>query len=273
MRQRTPEPQCLNCGALVTGNFCAECGQEAGDRIVPVQHLLQDVFEEFLKWDAKILGTLAMLLFRPGFLTVEFIAGRRARYLAPFKLLFAITTLYLLLFALTGGEKALKRDLSGASGPPSPSAATARQPTRPAETAKDPLEKTVDRGLERTADWLLANPTLFVFLMVPLTALYLQCLHRRSGRLYVEHLVFAVHTQSFTFAASLVEHAPIGEDAALGVLLLATMGYMTCAMHRVYGIDWWGATWRSVVLAAMVFATFIAFVLVAGLWPQSPLRR
>ncbi|MEX2285128.1 MAG: DUF3667 domain-containing protein [Gemmatimonadota bacterium] len=45
---------------------------------------------------------LRLLFRRPGFLTNEFIAGRRASYLAPFRLYLVISLVYFLVLAATG---------------------------------------------------------------------------------------------------------------------------------------------------------------------------
>ena len=58
--------------------------------------------EAFLSFDTRIVRTLWPLISRPGFLTVEFMAGRRARYVHPFKLYFAICVTFFVVVALSG---------------------------------------------------------------------------------------------------------------------------------------------------------------------------
>lgn len=73
---------CLNCGAAVSGRYCANCGQSAR----PHRTLIGFV-GEFLSslWqlDTKAWRTLPKLLFRPGTLTYDYIHGKRARYFSP----------------------------------------------------------------------------------------------------------------------------------------------------------------------------------------------
>lgn len=69
--------RCLNCGAALDGRFCAACGQEARDPRPTTRELLHDVAGELFNWDGKLLGTLRVLVTRPGFLTTEVLAGRR----------------------------------------------------------------------------------------------------------------------------------------------------------------------------------------------------
>jgi hypothetical protein len=89
-------PVCLNCGAEVTSRFCGECGQENEPPTPGFRSVLADLWQEFLQVDGKILKTLWYLLSRPGFLSAEYVAGKRITYVSPFKLYFWTTALFVL---------------------------------------------------------------------------------------------------------------------------------------------------------------------------------
>ncbi len=72
--------QCENCGAQLTGNYCAQCGQAAVDYRRSFRHVVADVLESFLNWDSKFFTTIALLILKPWRLTNEFLAGKRVRY-------------------------------------------------------------------------------------------------------------------------------------------------------------------------------------------------
>lgn len=91
--------QCPNCSASLKGPYCSECGQRQTDLDRPIGDIAGEAMESFLSFDARILRTLWPLLRRPGLLTVDFLAGRRARYVHPFKLYFGFSVL--LFLALT----------------------------------------------------------------------------------------------------------------------------------------------------------------------------
>ena len=46
---------------------------------------LKETTEELTHWDGKVLATLRTLFLRPGALTIDFLAGRRARWLSPLR--------------------------------------------------------------------------------------------------------------------------------------------------------------------------------------------
>jgi hypothetical protein len=100
---------CANCGAALTGPFCARCGEHAIDPdSLTVRHFLTHfAAHEVLHLDGKIWRTLRALLFRPGFLTAEFCAGRRTRYINPVRLLITAIICYAIL--MIGGTRIVLR--------------------------------------------------------------------------------------------------------------------------------------------------------------------
>lgn len=87
---------CVNCGAALAGNYCANCGQASHPH-----RTMAHVFEEFLHgvlhFDTKAWRTLPMVIFRPGTLTRNYVYGKRARYISPLALF--LFTIFLMFFA------------------------------------------------------------------------------------------------------------------------------------------------------------------------------
>jgi len=84
---------CANCGATMQGEFCHECGQSIHSVLKPMHHMVEETVETVLHIDGRIVHTLPPLLLKPGFLTLEYFAGRRVRYIAPFRLMFVLCLL------------------------------------------------------------------------------------------------------------------------------------------------------------------------------------
>src|SRR5215471_18832564 len=80
---------CAECGAPLKGRFCSQCGEETIDRhSLTLRHFLcHHVLHELSHVDGKIFLTFRYLFFRPGFLSAEYFAGRRSRYVNPVRLL------------------------------------------------------------------------------------------------------------------------------------------------------------------------------------------
>lgn len=103
-RRLADSGHCLNCGAGLEGPYCHHCGQPDRRflRVLPV--LLRDLMADLVDLDARFLRTLAPLLFRPGTVTQEFLAGRRFRYTPPLRLYLFSSVLFFLLAAVLGAE-------------------------------------------------------------------------------------------------------------------------------------------------------------------------
>ncbi|GAC1589556.1 MAG: hypothetical protein NVS3B5_22130 [Sphingomicrobium sp.] len=69
-----------------------------------MREFLAEAVEIITHADSGFWRTLRPLLLKPGLLTCEFLSGRRASYLAPFRLyLFVLSVLFFLIASLTSG--------------------------------------------------------------------------------------------------------------------------------------------------------------------------
>jgi hypothetical protein len=106
------EKNCLNCGTIVQGRFCQACGQE---NIEPKENfwtMFTHFFNDITHFDGKFFTTLKDLLFKPGFLSAEYMQGRRVSYLNPVRMyVFTSALFFFAFFATSAPEK-----ISGSSG-------------------------------------------------------------------------------------------------------------------------------------------------------------
>ena len=96
---KTPvDDHCPNCGAALTGNYCHNCGQKKMHREeFSVKHFFGHLVHEFTHLDSnKILKTLSGLVFKPGLLTSEYLAGRKGSYINPIRIYLTFSALYFL---------------------------------------------------------------------------------------------------------------------------------------------------------------------------------
>lgn len=97
--------KCLNCGAELTGAYCAQCGQAAHlhRSFGAIGH---DLAHGVLHFEGKIFRTLPELALRPGKLTRRYIHGERAKFVSPFALFLFSAFLMYAIFSLTSGHGA-----------------------------------------------------------------------------------------------------------------------------------------------------------------------
>lgn len=92
------EKNCLNCNAVVAGRYCQVCGQENKEPKETFAHLLTHFISDIFHFDGQFFSTVKYLLFRPGFLTGEYVRGRRASHLNPIKMYIFTSAIFFLFF-------------------------------------------------------------------------------------------------------------------------------------------------------------------------------
>lgn len=239
------------------GSYCGACGQRAEQVVHSLGHFLREAGEGLTHADSRLWGTLIPLIARPGFLTCEFLAGRRVRYLPPVRLYLVLSLLFFLLAGLErSAPTVLRIELGGGRAQIS----QVRTPAGDADLAEVEQECSrlfagalmseklraacpallSDNGRSFRAAFLHNVPrAMFVFL--PLIALVMKALYRHPQRFYVEHLLFLLHNHAFVFLlfglTGLASFAPWPLLSALLSLpaMAYTAWYVFLAMRRVYG--------------------------------------
>jgi hypothetical protein len=91
---------CLNCGEVLRGQHCEHCGQRARVRVLSLGSLVRDVFGDLTNFDSRLWRTLKPLAFKPGYLTTEFLRGRRVHYTPPFRMYLMVSVAFFLAASL-----------------------------------------------------------------------------------------------------------------------------------------------------------------------------
>ena len=240
-----PGSVCPNCNAPMSGTWCATCGQKWGP-LDPTWHdLIHEAGHEFLHVDGKIFRTLRLLLTRPGELTAEFLRGRRIRYIGPLRLYLTMSVLFFLLAAVIPNVN--PSDAAAPSG---------------AATAGDSGQGVAMEGAGRiTSEMTHAFPKV-VFALVPVFALFLKMLYRRSGRHYAAFLYFSLHLHSalFVFMALTLPLQAFASDiwltASEVLVLLGVLAYLVFGLKRAFGDTTTTALRRAALAAALQLSVF-----------------
>ncbi|HWP95158.1 MAG TPA: DUF4286 family protein [Gammaproteobacteria bacterium] len=284
-------PLCANCGARLTGRFCSACGQEDRTWLVSLGHLLHEFAGDLFNFDSRLWRSLWPLVARPGFLTVEYVAGRRMRYIPPVRLYLFVSLLFFALMATSamlgsdGSRGMLAEERPVAASRQTKADSPVQLDIRLGEAEEGWLYDVTSRAgrrLEALGDdraaWTvfleqaIDNLPLMMFVLLPVYALFLKLLYLRSGRYYVEHLIFALHVHAFLFLAGacvigwLLVLDLFGYEPAVPALLVAAFWlylilYPWFAMRRVYGQGWFKTTLKYGLLG-MAYCVTLMFGLV-----------
>lgn len=256
---------CPECGTVLVGDHCHGCGEKRPEmRDLSLRHFFSEAAQELTSVEhSKLFHTIWSLLFRPGFLTLEWMAGRRRRYLKPLNLCLGI--LALSLFAYTVYKPVSTFDietLMTQSGRPD----LLKPYERLAARKHMDLPTLFDRVSEKWQRYMSLTP----LLIVGAFAFVLQLVFMFSRRYFVEHLVFAMHFVSFS-TLTVVMLWPVyffigikqgGANYAMATLKWGIdIAYMFFAVRAVYGLRPGRTILASVLL---VLGYFVCYVLVLG---------
>jgi hypothetical protein len=257
---------CPSCGGGLVGDYCHRCGEKrAGARDLTLGHFLRETAQELTSLEhSKLLRTLRALLFRPGHLSAEWVAGRRNLYVKPLNLYLAVFALSLFAFSVyeplsvynlravveqdsTGRVRGMLEEMAARRGLPA--------------------GEFFDKVGERWHDYMSLS-SLF------LAAAYSLLLHAVfllfARRHFVEHLVFSLHFVSFSLLTSALIWPvyfvggldPKTRDLALSLFkMLLDAVYLFVALRFFYERAAVKNVLRSVVLLAGYFAVyFVTYV-------------
>ena len=245
--ESTRPEECPNCGAALYGPYCAQCGQHQLGLDRPLRDLLSEATDSLAAFDSRLVRTLRLLVRRPGELSLEFMRGRRAAYVHPFKLFLASSLLLFLVLSLIG-ETVVYIDRESDD-------VVAADVADVSEATTEADEETSTGG----AGWFFSrldrltrdDPSILnrmfmdrmatgVVVLVPVFALLLRLAYRRSR--YVTQLVVSLHVHTFGFLVLAVGasldvslRAAVDVDGP-GILAawLAVVVYLYLTLRRVY---------------------------------------
>lgn len=233
------------------------------------------------------------LLFKPGYLTAEFLAGRRMRYLPPLRLYLVLSVLFFLLGGVLDRHAGIwvinVKTAKGIKLEPAPKAAA-----RPGESAQkvgeeacaqmkysgpgsswllpafhNACEKMVADGGRGIQEVFTHNIPRAIFVAVPILGLVMVPLYRRPRRYYVEHVLFFLHAHAFLFvllglfaiAATILQAEVLVSALGLAVTFVIPYYYFI-AMRRVYGQSR-GRTVGKMVMLSLAYLVIGLLILIA----------
>jgi len=222
---------CLNCSALLTGPYCAECGQKDIPSRQTLHELVTNFISSFFGYESKVFVTIKYLLTRPGFLVNEYNKGRRERYFHPARLYVFISVVYFFLFtSLPETEnnnhvnvntdsttvnyfksqrgKVVTREQYDSVQATLPAAERDGWFKQKWKYKRLDLETRFydnPSGFARSViDEFLAHFSTVFFFLLPVFAGILMLLYKNHNFYFSEHLVFSIYYYNFFFVAGIV---------------------------------------------------------------------
>lgn len=257
---------CLNCEAPLTGPFCSACGQKRVDPRETLRGMLHDALGDVVAWDHRVVRTLRRLVTSPGLLSREWAAGRRVRYVPPFRL-------YIWLTLVLIGSNAIQRQATdwlhehdGPGHETIDSIGEAREGT--------PMAR-VGETMKGVLDVWIRN----FFVTTPLIGFFFYVFFRGRIPTYPPHFVLGLELASLGVLVLLAyrwvrilwvlapPHVPLRESLGLGAggitaaIVLLVLGLSTLGIRRFYELRWWTALAASplLILAPVTVLVAVSF--------------
>jgi hypothetical protein len=250
--------------------------------------LVKEVADDQLGVDAKLPRTLAALFLKPGLLTSDYMAGRIARYISPFRLYLLASVLFFVLLSLLSrrsdwaeiAASEMAQDTVGATRTDTVRSGRGLnvgvsvggerwlndvEVNLPWRWLDQKIERNLQAlselppnvALRRTWDGMIEELPKVMFLLLPVYALLLKLIYIRHRRYYIEHFVFALHVHAVTFTLfSLV--LIYRQDIFMLVTSFAIALYVWLAMKRVYAQGYFRTTlkWALLGFSYMILVMF-----------------
>ncbi len=268
LQEKLPEV-CVSCGTKMKGNYCRKCGEK---KIVPerdfsIFKFLKQSMWHFVHFDSKLLRSCWLLVSKPGFLTAEWIAGRRVAYMKPLQMFVVAGLLFYFFLPTATAYFTSYRDLARGyqeqdflmnSFHYDFGRALAEKAVRlhvDEETLKSDV---IARASHLSKTWL--------FIIIPFWGTIIFLFFRQKMPWLAPHLIFAMHGLTFYILLDLGIHAVLGLLGLVNIgryiFILLMTGfpiYQAIALRRIYGSPWPEIIVKTVGIASGFVALLLLY--------------
>ncbi|MGB4775465.1 MAG: DUF3667 domain-containing protein [Daejeonella sp.] len=276
-RNHREEKICTNCGNDIDDKFCSYCGQENLELKEPFWNFIFHSIGHYFHFDSKFFLTIKPLLTKPGQLSIDYIAGKRIRFIHPVSLFLFISLVYFLigpLFQSKDWQPSLIAENTEQTADTSLIFHNEKQDSLTSAKKDNFLVKQFkkiktlsNRSYEGEFSWVKAyqkHESKTYFILMPFFAFLLMLNFRKNKKYYMEHLIFTIHLQSFYFLFSLLlsfllflNPFDIVDKIISTIGLLFILWYIYTAIKLFYQREKW------VVIRKMIGLLFLYFLAAA----------
>lgn len=239
--------QCLNCDTDINGSFCHACGQSVRDTTDrSIGKLLSDFLDNIFFFDNRFVISLRYLFCYPSRMTVEFLAGKRKKFVSPVSLFLFVNVIYFFVNPLTDYSISLEDQYSQPYGP----------------LIKDWINgKLQNEGLDFSSysvTYQNMSDTISKSIMIiniPMIALGVYLMAFKKRRFYYDSLIFTFHFFSLflvswillDWANLLIDFLAGHDDSIVGAIsfmlftLVIPLCYAVLSMKKFLKIKWYWA--------------------------------
>ncbi|PHS07159.1 MAG: hypothetical protein COA88_09180 [Kordia sp.] len=293
-RKRRKRIVCPNCDKQLKEemNFCCNCGQENHIKRVSVAMLVSDFSSTYFSFDSKLFASLKYLLIKPSFLSLEYLNGKIEAYLRPIRMYIFISFIFFLLSSITSKNNSFDAINLSDDGKSFTIGEVQNGTVNLDNKEQDSVEELNDaefftsidnlfegkvkkiisdkKELNLFLNFLRSKSPFFLFFLIPVLGFLFFLIFYKKKYYYVDHLVFALHLQSFLFVLlilnvliELIFKIDLSQFAILGLLvygfIAARKFYNTGKISTFIRLSFVGLI--HIILSSFIFIAFFFIVL------------
>ena len=279
---------CPNCNTEFDSScsFCPNCGQVNRKLDLSFKYFISEFLSINFNIDSKIYRTLKLLMFSPAKLSMEFIAGKRVKYIPPMRLYMVISLIFFFVLSLSYNEEDYKNVITNENESTTIDTTSVYLGTSNNITysiddiigndSVSVVEQTLmnklgrlqtKHGIESFMQLFQRYISVGMFFLIPITALLLFLLFYK-GTYYMQHLIFLIHLQSLLYLLftifNLIDFA-FQSDVFLLIKMILFFAIVFLWFKAFYKIGVGRTIWKMFVFF-IVYALLLSFffILVLG---------
>ncbi|HLP96005.1 MAG TPA: DUF3667 domain-containing protein [Saprospiraceae bacterium] len=236
---------CVSCGAKMKGDYCRKCGEK---KIIPerdfslIKFLTQNLWH-VMHLDFKLLKSVWLLFSKPGFLTSEWIVGRRVGYMKPWQLFIVAGLLFYFFLPTTPAYFSTPDDLMVGYKNHKLLMNTFNYDFEKVLSEKAIINQVNEETLKiKIASKSSEHSKTFLFLIIPFWGGLIYLFFQKKMPWMSPHLIFAIHGITFYMLTDLAIHAVLEmagfsiptKSIVLPLLLMIYSIFLFWAIRRVY---------------------------------------
>lgn len=263
---------CLNCGVPIKGAFCHQCGQRARDNLDrSLGRLLGEFFGNVFFLDNRFFLSLWFLIRFPGRMTIEFLDGKRKKFISPVTLYLFFNLIYFFVNPLTDYSISLYDQINS-----QPYSHWVKEWAETRLQEKGVTVQTFSATYQNASDNISKS---IMIINIPMIALFIYLIVFKQRKFYFDSLIFAFHFFSF-FMFSWISVYWIGElielmlgtdDSIFSALVfiaftfLVPLLYAVLAIKKFMSISWYWAIPAGLGVTISVFLVNLCYRLIVFL--------
>ncbi|MFI5211948.1 MAG: DUF3667 domain-containing protein [Ignavibacteria bacterium] len=253
-----PENKCASCGKILYGKYCSQCGEKITDpKDLSLFKFISQTLDIFSNFDSKFFRSFWYLVSRPGFLTLEYLSGRRINYRKPLQFFLIINILYFFIQPFTI-LNVFNTNLDSHRNEQMYSKIAGQMVSEKISIENISLQ---DYGAKFNSTIEKLSRSL-ILVNIPIYALIVFALSFRKRKYFGESLIFSIHIYSFIliitslilFIVRLLDPAVLLNDSIMTAVIFAVLScYLYIASGRVFAFRGINLIIKSIIFTAAFF--------------------